>query len=632
MVGLTLFRSVMWAAMAAFVMGEDTHEYHMKDEVFVIANTVRPSANPTETYHYYTLPYCKPSQGQWDDHDLGELLTGSRKIVTDYKVYFGIDIQYGQLCRVSMTPEVKKQFVDAIENDYVFEMYVDNIRLTSMVGQVVQKESKGKNVLEQHLQKYAMASYDYYLNTHVHFDIAYNDADKALGSSEEVEVKSPIPKYLIVGVNMSVEGAPGTSGFSSSEYQYHLDDQNKKDAIFTYSVKWRKDPTGTWDDRTVKDPLLPEVLEIHWLSIINSFVLVMLLVAFLSIIMFRILKQDMSRHVKKAYMDPEDGLDMNEETGWKLVHADVFRNPPFLVLFCAFVGAGAQLFAMLFGVLVLSLLDVFHPTKRGGIMAALTIAYPLTASIGGYRSASLYKQMGGQKWVWNIIVCGLVIPGPLLGVFAFLNTVAIWNDSSAALPFGTIMILICLFMLVNVPLTIIGGIAGRNTTSVFVPPCRTNKIPREIPQPPWYKAPWIHVLVSGCLPYSAVYIELHHIFAAIWGRQIYTLFGILFLSFVMLLAVTAFMTIAMTYFQLVAEDHRWWWRSFWSGGITGVFVFGYSIWYFYANTRMEGFFQTVFYFGYSAVMSYCFFIMLGFIGFQSASIFVTTIYRSIKVE
>ncbi|RHZ03738.1 hypothetical protein DYB31_013322, partial [Aphanomyces astaci] len=167
---------------------------------------------------------------------------------------------------------------------------------------------------------------------------------------------------------------------------------------------------------------------------------------------------------------------------------------------------------------------------------------------------------------------------------------------------------------------------------VYQPPCRTNKIPREIPQPPWYKAPWVHVVASGCLPYSAVYIELHHIFAAIWGRQIYTLFGILFLAFWMLVAVTAFMTIAMTYFQLVGEDHRWWWRSFWSGGVTGVFVFAYSIWYFYTSTDMDGFFQTVFYFGYSAIMSYCFFVMLGFIGFQSASAFVSTIYRSIKVE
>lgn len=31
-----------------------------------------------------------------------------------------------------------------------------------------------------------------------------------------------------------------------------------------------------------------------------------------------------------------------EETGWKMIHGDVFRNPPLTNLFTAFVGAGAS--------------------------------------------------------------------------------------------------------------------------------------------------------------------------------------------------------------------------------------------------------------------------------------------------
>ncbi|EQC28954.1 hypothetical protein SDRG_13291 [Saprolegnia diclina VS20] len=621
---------VAGGAALRFAAAEDAHEYVSREEVFVVANTIRPFSNPTETYHYYKLPFCKPKERQWDDHDLGELLTGSRKVVTDYRIFFGVDVTYNELCKVPFTPEVQKAFTDAVEEDFVFEMYVDDIRVSGQVGQAMQRV-KGGNYLQQHLQhlqKYAPSSYDYYLNTHLHFDIAYNDVEKALGGYDgDEEVTSPVRKYLIVGINMTMTNSVETD---ENEFQYHLAEPltgASPDIVFTYSVKWQKKSWGKYEDRLFKDPLLPEVLEIHWLSIINSFVLVMLLVAFLSIIMFRILKRDVSR-----YMDLEDGADLHDESGWKLVHADVFRNPPFLVLFCAFVGAGAQLFAMLFGVLVLSLLDVFHPSKRGGLVSAIVVAYALTAGVGGYRSASLYKQLGGQRWVWNLVVSGLVVPGPLIAIFAFLNTVAIWNDSSAALPFGTIMILLCLFLLVNVPLAITGGIAGRNLTAPYKPPCRTNKIQREIPMVPWYRRPIPMVVAAGCLPYSAVYIELHHIFAAIWGHQIYTLFGILFLAFVMLVCVTAFMTITMTYFQLAAEDHRWWWRSFWSGGITGVFVLAYSVWYFATATEMTGFFQAAFYFGYSLMMAYCFFIMLGFIGFQSALLFVRKIYTTIKVE
>lgn len=482
------------------------------------------------------------------------------------------------------------------------------MRLTGLVGSV---------------HHASMTQLKYYLNTHIHFDIAYN--------GEQSHVTSDKITATIVGVNASTH--PSDVAEYQPEYRYLLSKENiqqNPEAVFSYSVAWHHRPELTWENRLAANHLVPVDLEIHWLSIINSFVLVMLLTSFLSLIMVRILKRDFSK-----YMDDDEAeLGGEEETGWKLVHADVFRIPPHLSLFTAFVGAGAQLFVMLFGVLLLSLGDAFRPTRRGRIAAAIVVSYAVTSGLGGYVSARLYRQLGGKNWVWNIVLCAFVVPGPLLLVFAFLNTVAIWNDSSAALPFGTIMILLGLFLFVALPLTIIGGIWGKNRPSSvkFDAPCRTNKIPREIPDGSSYRHPMVHILIAGCLPFSAVYIELHHIFAAIWGHQIYTLFGILFLSLTMLVVVTAFMTITLTYFQLTAEDYRWWWRSFVSGGITGLFVFLYSIWYYYDDSDMTGFFQTAFFFGYSGMMAYCFFIMLGFVGFQSSLLFVKKIYRTIKVE
>ena len=70
------------------------------------------------------------------------------------------------------------------------------------------------------------------------------------------------------------------------------------------------------------------------------------------------------------------------------------------------------------------------------------------------------------------------------------------------------------------------------------------------------------MLVAGFLPFSAIYIELHYIFAAVWGHKIYTLFGILFLATVMLVIVTSFITIALVYFRLAGENYHWWWSSF----------------------------------------------------------------------
>ena len=50
--------------------------------------------------------------------------------------------------------------------------------------------------------------------------------------------------------------------------------------------------------RYAESKFVPSSFEIHWLSIINSFVLVLLLTAFLMIIMLRVLKNDFSRYME----------------------------------------------------------------------------------------------------------------------------------------------------------------------------------------------------------------------------------------------------------------------------------------------------------------------------------------------
>ena len=83
------------------------------------------------------------------------------------------------------------------------------------------------------------------------------------------------------------------------------------------------------------------------------------------------------------------------------------------------------------------------------------------------------------------------------------------------------------------------------------------QMPRQIPEVPFYRSGVAQVMLAGFLPFSAISIELHYIFASIWGHKVYTLFGILFLAFVLCSVVTSFIVIALTYFQLAVEDHRW---------------------------------------------------------------------------
>jgi hypothetical protein len=116
------------------------------------------------------------------------------------------------------------------------------------------------------------------------------------------------------------------------------------------------------------------------------------------------------------------------------------------------------------------------------------------------------------------------------------------------------------------------------------------------------------------------------------AAQVYTLYGILFLAFSLLVLVTSFITVALTYFQLSSEDHAWWWRSFLSGGAVGVFIFAYCFFYYFNHSGMSGVLQTAFYFLYMADVAFAFFLMMGAVGFYSSWVCVTYIYSSVKTD
>ncbi len=89
--------------------------------------------------------------------------------------------------------------------------------------------------------------------------------------------------------------------------------------------------------------------------------------------------------------------------------------------------------------------------------------YALTAGVAGYVSAVSYKVLGGASWVRNVLLTTALFCGPLLATFSFLNTVAIVYRTTIALPFGTIVVILVIWALITFPLTVLGGIAGKNS-------------------------------------------------------------------------------------------------------------------------------------------------------------------------
>ncbi|CAL9080119.1 unnamed protein product, partial [Musa acuminata var. zebrina] len=84
-----------------------------------------------------------------------------------------------------------------------------------------------------------------------------------------------------------------------------------------------------------------------------------------------------------------------------------------------------------------------------------------------------------------LLLTGCLFCGPLFLTFFFRNTVSITYSATAALPFGTILVILLIWALVTSPLLILGRVAGKSSITEFQAPCHTNKHPREIPDLAW---------------------------------------------------------------------------------------------------------------------------------------------------
>lgn len=390
-------------------------------------------------------------------------------------------------------------------------------------------------------------------------------------------------------------------------------------------IKW----ASRWDTY-----LLMNDDQIHWFSIINSLMIVLFLSGMVAMIMMRTLYKDIANYNQ---LETED--EAQEETGWKLVHGDVFRAPTNSGLLCVYVGTGVQIFGMALVTMIFALLGFLSPSNRGGLMTAMVLLWVFMGLFAGYSSARLYKMFKGTEWKKNTLKTAFMFPAILFAIFFVLNAL-IWGEkSSGAVPFGTMFALVFLWFGISVPLVFVGSYLGFKKPAME-DPVKTNKIPRQIPEQAWYMQPLFSVLIGGILPFGAVFIELFFILTSIWLNQFYYIFGFLFIVFVILLITCAEITVVLCYFQLCSEDYYWWWRAYLTAGSSALYLFLYSIFYlflysiFYFFTKLEitKVVSGLLYFGYMLIVSYAFFVLTGTIGFYASFWFVRKIYSSVKID
>ena len=113
--------------------------YKDGDKVEVYVNKVGPYFNPHETYHYYSLPVCRPKEIKHKSLTLGEVLDGDRMAYSMYEIHFMKNEKDKLLCEMKLEKQELDQLKEAVEELYYFEMVADEIPIRSFLGQFTER-------------------------------------------------------------------------------------------------------------------------------------------------------------------------------------------------------------------------------------------------------------------------------------------------------------------------------------------------------------------------------------------------------------------------------------------------------------------------------------------------------------
>ncbi|KAF2671125.1 putative endosomal integral membrane protein [Microthyrium microscopicum] len=628
---------------AFYLPGVSPTSYTDGDVVPLYVNHLTPSEtdnNPNVqsvySFDYYSseFHFCQPSDGPKQvAESLGSILFGDRIFTSPFALRMRQNVQCAAVCAeaepVTFPPADSTVVNQRILMNYIYNWLVDG--------------------LPAGMQNEDMATGDIFTLPGFPLGQINTDTGKPiLHNHYEIHVEyheAASNEYRVVGFRVApysradtvVTGTQASCGSQDSPALQLSEDQDTKVA-WTYSVVWERSDTPfatRWDKYLhVYDP------KIHWFWLINSAVIVCLLVGMVSTILLRTLRKDIARYNRldqdialEDYagtgIHDDDGL--AEDSGWKLVHADVFRPPRYPLPLAVLVGNGVQLFLMTGFTIAFALFGFLSPSNRGSLGTVMILFYTVFGFANGYVSARVYKFLNGEGWRRLFMYTPMCLPLFVFAVFFFLNLFVWARGASGAVPFGTMLVLVLIWFVISLPLSLAGSWLGFRSEAIRAP-TRTNAIPRQIPPPIGWMKPIPAILVAGVLPFTAISVELSFILSSLWSGRFYYMFGFLFLCFGLMVMMCAAVTVLMVYFMLCAENYNWHWRAFYSAGATGAYVFVYALFHWVRSLSFASWTSGVLYLGYSALMSVLVFVLTGTIGFLASWLFVLKIYDSIKVD
>jgi transmembrane 9 superfamily protein 2/4 len=407
---------LLHSANAFYLPGVAPTVFKDEQEVTSYVSTVI-SPESTLQFEYYTVPFCRPSEVHDLTESLGEALVGDKAQTSPFKFFVNRFVNCAVLCRKLYTQAEMSRLADFALLGYRANMRLDNLPLAEIAE--VQQEDSGKVDTHYFLGfPIALSSEDddsdvdplshpiYYLANHLHFKIKIHPVTKSVVKGRHADGS------LIVGfqvIPMSVKhtydgnwpetkGSKDTAGAKNPPItscddqgvkfphtQLMLpridDDQQVRDdetteVIWTYDVAWEESDVE-WASRW--DVFLSmKGDEIRWVSIFNSLGVLLLLTGIVAALMLRILRKDLAAYNAIPITDDDEAQEIQEETGWKLVYADVFRPPAFARAYAVLHGAGAQFFLLVSLTLAFAAFGFLSPSNRGSLLTAIVVFFALS--------------------------------------------------------------------------------------------------------------------------------------------------------------------------------------------------------------------------------------------------------------
>lgn len=632
LVNLALFLPI---ASAFYLPGIAMKDYASGEPIEVLANRLTSPVS-TIPYGFYTIPFCRPEE-MLRSHpvNLGQLLVGERAYPTVFNISMKQNAKCRLLCTLDFNDILGKEYLrllDRISENYVARLNADNMpivtKFTTKTGQLIYRLGYSIGYREGD---------NFYLNNHLSLKILYHQPSLTTGELDAITVEQNT--YRVVGFEvkprsirhqLQPDGSVPEGSCDETKVAEPLLLSKDTTVVFTYDITFEHSDVA-WATRW--DPILNsniEIKRVQWFSIVNSFMVSLFLTALVATVMLRTVLRDFGR-----YNSAESEPDEDDMTGWKLVHADVFRPPAMAPFLSVCVGCGTQVFVMTASTLAFALIGFLSPANRGALLTSLLILWVLASFVSGYVSARLYSALETKVARRKVIVAtALAFPGVTFAIFFLLNLTMWFMGSSGNVPFSTLILLLFMWFGISVPLVFVGShIAYTQKPVTF--PTRLNQIKRVIPRPPLGIPPIVYAVLAGILPFGTVFMELVVILNSVWSGSVNYLYGALMSVFALLIVTCAEMSIVSTYLSLSSEDWASHWHtSFWGSASAGLYVFLYSIYYSLGSTRgaRPPFVSQLMFFCWSLVVSGAFALMCGSIGFLSSLWFTRKIYASVRID